>query len=256
MNKTPLKSLEVNTIKKKNRKIKSLEYEMKYGEIPIDFEERLSYMIDRYKLSEKKMEEILSKRQNMLDNIQFFDFKVVQLLEEPEGAERPRFTLTKRNFATIAVNSSFIHVYSPNARDDQKYMKRLTSEEIIPIEGLINTPCHIRYDAYLKTPCYFSITDIFLSEIGLIRPEIKKPDWDNLGKKYSDMYNYNIWLDDSQVIDGEVHKYYSILPRVEIYLKYMNVVYTKHAYKNIINRKDYDNSPVQYLNNKGVIQHE
>ena len=208
-------------------------------------------MIDQYNLSEKKMDEILQKRDNMLENICFYVYKVVQLLEEPEGAERPRFRLTKKNFVDAAMQTTFVHVYSPNAEEEKKYMKKLTRDEIIPLYGLINTPCDIRFDAFIKTPNYFNVTDKFLSEIGLIRPEIKKPDWDNLGKKYSDMYNYNIWLDDSQVIDGEVHKYYSILPRVEIYLRYMNVVYTRHSYKNIINRKDYDNSPLHYLDSKG-----
>lgn len=242
------------TIKRKNRKIKSQEYREHYGNIPLNFEDRISYMIDEYNLSEKKMDEILLKRKNMLDNICFYDFKVVELYEEPEGAERPRFRLTKSNFADAAINcSSFVHIYSPNAKDDSNFMRKLTTQEIIPIKGLINTPCDIIYNCYLKTPNYFSVTDKFLSEIGLIRPDIKKPDWDNLGKKYSDMYNYNIWLDDAQVIDGAVHKYFSILPRVEIYLRYMNVVYTKKQYQTIIKRKDYDQTPIQYLNNKGEI---
>ena len=233
--------------------MKAREYDEKYGNIPIDYKERLSYMIDLYHLSENKMDEILKKRDTMIENICFYDFKVVQLLEEPEGAERPRFRLTKRNFVDAAIQTSFVHIYSPNASDDQKYMKKLTQDELLPLYGLINTPCEIKYDAFIKTPNYFNVTDKFLAEIGLIRPEIKKPDWDNLGKKYSDMYNFNIWLDDSQVIDGEVHKYYSILPRVEIYLRYMNVVYTKHSYKNIIKRSDYDHSPLHYLDNKGEI---
>lgn len=80
------------------------------------------------------------------------------------------------------MQTTFVHVYNPNAGDDQKYMKKLTRDEIIPLYGLINTPCDIRFDAFIKTPNYFNVTDKFLSEIGLIRPEIKKPDWDNLGK--------------------------------------------------------------------------
>lgn len=218
--------------------------------------ERLSYMVDYYKLTSKKMDEIISKRENMMKNILFFDFKVVRLLEEPEGAERPRFRLLKQNFAEMAIqNREFVHIYSPNAKDDQNYMKRLTTEEIVPLYGLINTPCQIKYDCYFKTPSYFNINDIFLSEIGLIRPEIKKPDYDNIAKKYSDMYNYNVWLDDSQVIDGSVYKYYSILPRVEIFLRYMNVVYNKHQYNTIIHRKDYDGAPLMYLDSKGEINY-
>lgn len=60
-------------------------------------------MIDQYNLSEKKMDEILQKRDNMLENICFYDYKVVQLLEEPEGAERPRFRLTKKKIGRAHV---------------------------------------------------------------------------------------------------------------------------------------------------------
>ena len=248
---------EVINIKNKNRKVKATEYEKKYGGIPTDYYKRLSYMIDRYNLSDKKMEEILTKKHNMLNNLCYYDFKVVELYEEPEGAKRPRFRITKRNFPDLAIqNPEFVHVYSPNAKEDHNYMRKLTIDEIVPIKGLINTPCDIKYNAFLKTPSYFNVTDTFLAEIGIIRPEIKKPDWDNIGKKYSDMYNYNIWLDDGQVIDGSVHKYYSILPRVEVHLRYLNAVYTKKQYQNIISRKDYDNSPIQYLNNKGEIEDE
>lgn len=240
-----------------NRKKKEKEYYKKYGDIPTNFYDRLSYMIDKYNLTEKKMMEIIEKKQNMINNLYFHQFRIVELYEEPEGAKRPRFRITKRNFADSAIqNPEFVHVYSPNAKDDHNYMRRLTEQEIIPIKGFINTPCDIKYNAFLKTPNYFNVTDIFLAEIGIIRPEIKKPDWDNIGKKYSDMYNYNIWLDDSQVIDGSVHKYYSILPRVEIDLKYLNVIYTKRQYKNIIGRKDYDQSPISYLNSKGDIENE
>lgn len=232
--------------------MKAIEYQNKYGNIPIDYKERISYMIDSYNLSEKKMDEILIKRTNMLDSLCFYDLKVIELYEEPEGKERHRYRILKSNFTNMAMNTPFVHVYSPNAKDDHAFMKKVTNEELYGIEYyLINTPCEITYNAYLKTPSYFNITDTFLSEIGLIRPEIKKPDWDNLGKKYSDMFNYNIWLDDTQVIDGSVHKYYSILPRVEIYLRYMNAVYNKHQFKTITGRSDYDNSPIRYLNSKG-----
>ena len=44
---------------------------------------------------------------------------------------------------------------------------------------------------------------------------------DNIGKKYSDMFNSNIWLDDKLVISGTVNKFLSELPRVEIYVRYL-----------------------------------
>ena len=235
----------------KNRQQKQREYNQRYGDIPLDYEARLNYMIDKYKLSEKKMDEIANIKYNIQHNLYFFECKVVQLLEIPEGASRPRLrVINKRNFNREAINSPFVHVYTPNARDDHNYMKKLTNEELIQLDYLINTPCIVEYDAYIKTPSYYSITETFLAEIGLQRP-IAKPDWDNIGKKYCDMYNHNIWLDDLQVISGKVNKFYSILPRIEIKLKYLNCVYNKKQYNSIINRKDYDNGELHYLDTTG-----
>lgn len=209
-------------------------------------------MIDKYNLSETKMQEIIAKRDEMLRNLFFYECKVVQLLEEPEGSKRPRYTiLRKNNFNIEAINNSMIHVYTPQAAEDHTFMRQLCDNELFQLNYLINTPCVIRYDSYYKTPSYYSTTDVFLSEIGLIRPPIDKPDWDNCGKKYCDMYNHNVWLDDALVYTGEVNKYYSIKPRIEITLKYLNTVYTKQQYKRIISRKDYDGGPLNYLDGYG-----
>lgn len=236
------------------RKQKEKEYKQKYGHIPIDYFERLNWMIDYYNLSQCKMQEILDKRLMVINNLQYFDYQVIQLLEEPEGASRPRVRILKSNYAQMAkANPQMIHVYVPNAFEDNIYMKRLAENELDKIDSLIATPCMIDYDIYIKTPA-ISIADIFLCEIGLFRPPFCKPDWDNIGKKYCDMYNHNIWLDDSLVIDGSVHKYYSILPRVEIRLRYLNCVYNKKFYTMMTSRVNFDNNiNLHYLNSKGEL---
>ena len=76
-----------------------------------------------------------------------------------------------------------------------------------------------------------------LAEAGYIRP-ICKPDFDNIEKKYSDMYTGNIWEDDSLVMHSSVDKYYSVLPRIEIRLRYLNMLYNKYQYKSMKNRVD------------------
>ena len=66
------------------------------------------------------------------------------------------------------------------------------------------------------------------------------------------MFNANIWLDDQLVQDGEVHKYYSILPRIEIYIRYLNYTTNIYQYNQIINRKDYNpDFPINYLDKFG-----
>ena len=50
---------------------------------------------------------------------------------------------------------------------------------------------------------------------GRIRPTVK-PDWDNIGKIYSDALNNIIYPDDKQIVTGITHKLYSETPRVVI----------------------------------------
>lgn len=239
----------------KNRKQKESEYKDKYSDIPRDYYERLRYMTELYNLNDSKMNEIVHKRNLMLDSLMYYDLNII-LYEEPEGTPRPRFRIVNRKnvFNQAISNSNFVHVYSINAKDDQLYMQRLTSESLLNMNGLINTPCNIVFNAYFKTPSSFSITDTFLAEIGIIDP-ITKPDFDNIAKKYSDMYNHNIWIDDSFVKSGTVNKFYSILPRVEIQLRYLNCVYNKYQYNMITKRRDYDGRGLSYFDSKGGIIH-
>lgn len=242
-----------------NRTQKQKIYEEKYRGIPLDYNERLKYMTEFYHISENRMNDILLKRDKMLYNLEYYNYKVIVLYEEPEGASRPRVRIQRNNYNRVALsNPDFVHVYVPNAHDDQMYMKRLTETELCEIDKLIYTPCNIDYTVFLKTPTYMNITDKFLCEIGIIRPQLKKPDWDNIGKKYCDMYNSNVWLDDALVIDGAVHKYYSILPRIEINLQYLNCLYTKNDFTSTTSRKDFiaNNETrhlIQYLDSKGDI---
>ena len=221
----------------KKRKQKAEEYENKYSHIPRDYYQRLQWMYDNMKLSDRTVREIFSKRDAMLASLYYNEFFIV-LYEEPEGTPRPRFRLiNRRNISNAAMsNGSFVQVYSITGADDQKFMKRLINKnDFMQFNQQLCTPLEITYDAFFKTPSGFNKVDTVLAEVGLIRP-LTKPDWDNIGKKYSDMYNSNIWLDDSFVVSGTVNKYYSILPRVEIRLKYLNMVYNRYQYNAIRNR--------------------
>ena len=232
----------------KSRKQKASEYEEKYGHIPIDYQERLSWLYDTLHITAKQSFDIMMKRSAMLGNLFYYDFNVI-LFEVPEGSPRPRFRLVNRqNLANMAIaNPSFIHVYSITGAEDNKFMRRLIDAgELSQLNGLIYTPCQVDINAYMKTPAQYNKEDTILAELGLHRP-VFKPDFDNIAKKYSDMFNKNVWLDDTLVIDGAVHKYYSVLPRVEIRIKYLNLLYNKHQYSAITNRVDYDGAPLDYF---------
>lgn len=235
----------------KNRKEKEEEYEKRYRNIPREYLERLRYIIDTKNISEKRMLEIVDAKRNIENSLEYFNIKII-LYEDPEGAKRPRFRLINRkNFMNVAIEAkNFIQVYSPEANSDKKYIHRLLDNELISLNEFIYTPIQVCINVFFKTPSTFNQMDVLLAEIGIHR-HIQKPDWDNIGKKYTDMFNENIWLDDNLVIDGEVHKYYSILPRVEIYIRYLNYVTSQYQYNQIISRKNY-NGDINYLNKNGL----
>jgi len=229
----------------KNRKEKQLEYDTNYIDIPKDFNERLLYMYDKYNITDKKSENIINKRNSMVQELNYSDLYII-LYENVEGSPRPRFRLVNRyNLVNEAMtNGQFVHVYSITGKEDNLFMKRLIDSDLVSINNLIYTPCIVEYNTFQKTPTAFSAEDKFLAEIGLERP-ISKPDWDNIGKKYSDMFNHNVWLDDTLVISGIVNKYYSILPRVEIKLRFLNMLYNKYQYNSMSKKIDQD---VKYFN--------
>ena len=229
-------------------KQKQKEYMSKYGNIPLDFKERLDYMCSEYNVSHDEMIDILHERDRRLRELYYTTIRIV-LNVIPEGAKRPRYRFVNRhNLINAAItDSNFIHVYSPGAAANHNYMKKLVESEIVQLQHLICTPCNVHFRAYFPTPKSYNKQEIFMAELGLNR-HLVKPDWDNIGKLYSDMYNSNIWIDDALTIDGTVSKYYSILPRVEIDLSYLNAVYCKQQYLNIIGRKDYnENMNLMYI---------
>ena len=239
-------------MKRKTRKDKEKIYKEKYSDIPKDYNERLEYIIDKYNVSEKQFNDIIYRKRNMEHNLEFLDFRLV-LYEIPEGTPRHRYRIiNKSNYMNAAIAMpSYVHVYQPNAKEDHIFMKRLVDEELNNLNIFIQTPCNIEINNYFPMPSNYNSSDVLISEYGL-NWCIKKPDWDNIGKKYSDMYNSNIWLDDKLVISGQVNKFYSVLPRVEIDIHYLNIVPTLQDYNLIIRQKEYNEEyPIQYLDKQG-----
>lgn len=226
-----------------NLKKKQQDYQLKYGDIPLNYKDRLEYLIDKYKLSNIDMDYILFERDRRMNSLYYTTIKVI-LYQIPQGAKRPRYRFVNRkNLVSAAIeNPGYIHVYSPDAASNHDYMKKLiTQQDFIQLDHLICTPCDVHYKAYFPTPKSFNKIETFMAEIGLNRP-LTKPDFDNIEKLYSDMYNSNVWIDDALTIDATIGKYYSILPRVEIELNYLNAVFCKQQFDSIINRKDYEQS--------------
>lgn len=212
--------------------------------IPKDYQERINWIIDTYKISDAKLKDIIDTKDKMLQQMYYMPELFVVIYEIPEGSPRPRarFIKSKGNniLANARSNPGFIQVYSITGAADKKFMQEFkTNSDFDFLESLIYTPCSVKYDAYFKTPSIFNAKEKMLAELGMIRP-LSKPDFDNVEKKYSDMYTGNIWVDDSIVIESNFNKYYSELPRIEITLRYMNMLYNKYQYKSASKRLGLD----------------
>ena len=224
-----------------------VEYDRKYGHIPKDYIERLNYLYDTLKIDDVKSDEILAARNNFITSTYYETIRLI-LYEIPEFTPRPRARLiNRRDILNSIGTNSFIQVYSITGKANREYMKMVVQENLPYLDQLLCTPCDIEYKTYFPTPSYYNKTQIFLAEIGLDRPLIK-PDFDNIEKSYGDAFTGNIWIDDIVVVDAIIRKYYSILPRVEIDLKYANQLCNIHQYKAMIRRKDFtDEMNVNYF---------
>lgn len=234
----------------KSKKEKMIEYDRKYGHIPKDYKERLEYLYDTLHITENKAQEIIQTREAFINSTYFETVRLV-MYEIPEYTPRPRARIiNKKGILNSVGTNSFIQVYSITGRANREFMRMFTKENLSYLEQLLYTPCDIEYKAYFPTPTYYNSTEKFLAEIGLYRPLIK-PDFDNIEKSYSDSFTGNIWIDDIVVVDATFRKYYSILPRMEIDLKYANQLCNKHQYKSMIHRKDFtDGMTIQYFGGK------
>lgn len=179
------------------------EYKEKYGNIPKDVNDRLSLLINKLKLKRKSKKDIF-KSINDINNIKWNNYKFnIYLL--PKSTPRPRANTIRGIF------------YVKGAKVNKSIFKKFIKDNPYPI---IITPMIFTINVYLPTPNSFTIVDKIIAEYGFIRP-ITKPDFDNVAKTYADMIQDSLIYDDNLIIESHIYKYYSIKPRIEISIDYM-----------------------------------
>lgn len=177
------------------------EYQKEFGDIPRDNLDRIDFLLAKSNLSRSKMK--VYEEIKRIVNIPWkkLSFTIYIL---PKATPRPR----------SGKNGIF---YVKGASDNKKFFEKYMIDQDIP---LITTPTKFYCTSYLPIPKSMNIVEQVCAELGFGYP-ISKPDWDNLGKAYCDMIQGFLLYDDSLVVDGYSKKRYSIKPRIEIDLYYM-----------------------------------
>ena len=186
-----------------NKKID--EYNDKYGNVPKEFSKRFIELFNKLKINE----EDFNKLKKSIKRIRDMEYQTISFIFyfTPQATPRPRY-------------SRFSHVfYVKNVLNYNEYFGQYIRDNP-DIHCKIMTPCIFDTVTYAPLPNGMNKEEQLLSEMSLI-PNISKPDWDNLGKKYSDMVQKHLILDDSLLFDGRVRKFFSSKPRIEITISYM-----------------------------------
>lgn len=117
-------------------------------------------------------------------------------------------------------------VYVPGAAKNAAYFNK----KVLPTLGdlYITTPFEVHAKMYVHTPKSFSKVQTALAEMGILRPWGNIGDVDNFAKSLYDQMTTNekrghrgIFSNDCLIINSTTSKYYSMNPRTEVIIKYM-----------------------------------
>lgn len=120
-------------------------------------------------------------------------------------------------------------IYVPGAAKNATFFQR----HVLPtLNGLmISTPCKVDARFYIRTPSSFNKIQTLLAELGLIRPWGRNGDVDNFSKTVLDQIQPNekrghvgILKDDALVFEMNSRKYYSVTPRTDVTITYMDSI--------------------------------
>ena len=216
----------MSTSKIRTRSKMISDYNAKYPYQFVDAVERIKHYFSENNLNLEKA--CAKARKKAVKIMEERSYKTIHILlyEYPVQSHRPRVTGTG-------------HIYSPNAGENKKYFQTNLSRAVKTISDslhMVASPAEVKIDAYLEMPSTVTPDEIILFEAKILHPA-SKPDFDNLEKSYIDMIVDSIMLDDDLFYHGELTKYYSLLPRVEMWISYPDKIESDYVYKKIKSRK-------------------
>ena len=121
----------------------------------------------------------------------------IVLLGAPRGKERPRGTKDGQ-------------FYTPDKTRNYEAALKLAAGQVMGERPLLEGPLELDIIIRRPIPRSWSKKRQAAARSGVLRPT-SKPDFDNYAKTV-DALNLIVWIDDSQVVDGRVRKFYSDKP--------------------------------------------
>lgn len=204
-----------------------MEYNANYGLIPKDYMERLAWLYREEQYSKEDLEQLIS----MVDDLKTVEWNEVTYIfyMDPNATPRPR------------LNTKTFTFYVPGAFYNKRIFENFADKHS-GMECVISTPCIMETKTYTRTPSGMSRIEKLAAEMELIH-NVNAPDWDNLGKSYCDMVQEVLVSNDSIVVKGAVEKFYSVLPRVEVNVKFMTKYDCAYNKRTVENRKSFKENP-------------
>ena len=180
------------------------EYIKLYGHISKDLKDRVLYLFKAFNMTKKNIDSINTQILKLRDT-KWAEINLVLYLV-PKATPRARAA------------GGWTHFYVDGAKYNSVEFKKFVKEELSNFPMIV-TPCEFICDIYSPTPKQMKPEEIILAELQHLQ-NVSKPDWDNVGKTYSDMIQNSLILDDSLITVATTRKLYSIKPRVEIKIRY------------------------------------
>lgn len=142
------------------------------------------------------------KRENSYKELKF------TIYCNPKGWARPVHLKTHTFDANVSTKQDIrIEIF--------RQLEQLGYSNFAPISGEVTLEMDVFKSIPKSIPKYKKI----LSEAGIILP-ISKPDFDNYIKLLADTLNNILFVDDAQIVVGNVRKFYSFTPRFEFTIKF------------------------------------
>lgn len=196
-------------------------YNEKYGAIPLEKDEILEYLKDALQLKEKDFLKIQKDNEHAAQ----IPWRVLKIILPivPNPSPRPRYSSKTGSF------------YVMGASENKKILKKFINEKY----KIIYTQTYFSVRTFIPTPISsMSRVEVYRAEMQTITPTTN-PDWDNLGKTYSDMVQKILITNDNIISKGLVEKFYSVKPRVEIMIKYQRGFDSRYNERRILKSKSF-----------------